>query len=124
MLRDQIGYAALGHNMKQRGRRRTVYWANVCITVPALLLSGATFAFMYIAIPWFLAVFAAIYALKFTAEIWAWRHMDADKREIYTKPGHFMNYNVVLSVKMEWLLVVAGFAGLLIWVEIAQSLNG
>lgn len=47
------------------------YWINVCMVVPALLVSGAVMAFLYLTVPLFFAFFVMIYVLKFSVEIWS-----------------------------------------------------
>lgn len=97
-----------------------IYWLNVCIAVPALLAVGATLAFLYLQVPLFLAVFIGIHLVKFGAETWVCRRLSPEEQSQVNRPCRFMNHNDVLSVRMEWALVAAGFAGLILWIEMAQ----
>ena len=100
-----------------------IYWLNVCMVLPALLLAGATMAFLYLLVPLFFAFVAIIYFCKFSFEIWAWRQLTPEERCNYSEPCRFMNYNFTLSVKMEWFLFWTGFFGLVLWIEYARFIN-
>jgi hypothetical protein len=105
-------------------KTKTYYWLNVWMVVPATLISGATMALLYLLVPPFFALFTAICVLKFSLEVWVWRKISSEDRANYARPGHFMNYNFVLPVKLEWLLFWAGFLGLVCWIKYAQFANG
>ncbi|MEM1372529.1 MAG: hypothetical protein AAGG72_09940 [Pseudomonadota bacterium] len=92
------------------------YWLNVIMVVPALLLAGATVAILYLAVPLFFALIVVVYVFKFSLEIWVWRKLPPEARREYREPCRFMNYNFVLSAKMEWFLFSAGFLALVLWV--------
>ncbi len=87
--------------MPRDKKTKTYYWLNVCMVVPAMLISGATMALLYLLVPLFFALFAVIYVLKFSLEVWVWRKISPEDRANYARPGHFMNYNFVLPVKFE-----------------------
>lgn len=92
-------------------------WGSICMVVPALLVSGATMAFMSLVIPLFFAFFVAVYGLKFAVEIRAWRNLSPEERCAFRAPFGLMNFNFALSVKMEWIVFLTGFCGLLLWVH-------
>ncbi|MEO1557740.1 MAG: hypothetical protein AAFS01_15015 [Pseudomonadota bacterium] len=103
--------------MSDVDKPRDTPWVSLCMVVPALLVSGATMAFMFLAVPLFFAFFVAIYGLKFTLEIWAWRNLSQEERCAFRAPFGLMNFNFALSVKMEWIVFLTGFCGLLLWVH-------
>ncbi len=101
-----------------------VYWLNICIVALALLVGGATMAFIYLVVPLFFAFGVAFYLCKLVFEIWIWRRIPPDERHNHHRLGHLMNYNYVMSVKMEWLFFWAGFFGLVLWINYARSVYG
>ena len=103
---------------------KNYYWLEVCMVVPALLVGGATVAFIYLVIPLFFALIVAIYVFRFSLEMWVWRKLPPEEHREYREPYRFMNYNSVLSAKMEWFLFFAGFLALILWIEYARSVNG
>jgi len=96
-------------------------WLNVALVTCATLSCGAIFALMYLLVPLFFAGVAALYLLKFTAELLIWRKLSPQDRADYSAPGHFMNFNHTLSVKLEWLLVGLGFLAVILWVTYARA---
>ena len=103
---------------------KTNYWLNICLVVPALLMAGATMALMYFLVPRLFVFSVAIYLLKFGFELRLWQKTSLDERRKYDSPFRLMNYNIVLSAKMEWLLFSAAFLALVLWIEYAQFANG
>ena len=94
------------------------------MVVPALLIAGATMAFLYLLVPVFFAFFVGIYILKFSVEIWAWRKVPREERHAFRAPCRLLNFNFTLSVKLEWAVFLVGFFGLIIWIEYAQRMQG
>ncbi len=74
-------------------------------------------AVFYLNVPLLFWMTVGFYVLKSVLEIWAWTKVPAKERQEYRTPGGLMNKNHVLPVWSEWLFLLIGFFGLLLWVR-------
>lgn len=88
------------------------------------LLVGVIKGLLYLIVPWFFAIVMTLYAVRFLAEVWAWRRLSVAERAQHSRPGHLMNYNHALSPVSEWVLASFGFFALLFWIRIAPAVLG
>ncbi len=110
--------------MGENEQNRVSYWVNVSVVLPSLLLAGATIAAIHLLVPVLFAIIVAAYTLKFSFEICAWHKIKAEDRSKYREPCRFMNYNSVMSVKMEWFLFGTGFMAFFLWMKFGPSISG
>ena len=97
---------------------------NQLLAVFALLISGFIMALLYLLGPILFWVGIAAYSLKFSIEVWVWQKLSIDEKQDYSGPGHLMNHNHTLSVRIEWVAMLIGFGATICWLKFGCLILG